>query len=496
MRVWILTLALGLVPFVADAGTCDSVVSLTLLHGRVTAASEVAAGAFAPPAGTRAGGPGGANVFASLPAFCRVSASLKSAPRSEIRLEVWLPASGWNGRLQVVGNGNFAGTISYPAMASALAAGYATASTDTGHQGPPKNTFVNNDLLLDFASRAIHQTTIAAKAIVNAFYGNAQMFAYFNGCSTGGRQALTEAQRFPNDFDGIVAGAPASYTSKQAFGQIWIYQATAAPGAALPEDRLEVLHQAVLQACDGRDGVRDGVIENPLTCGFDPRTIACKPGSDPSSCLTPAQADAAAKIYAGASNPRTGEFIFPGFERGSEAAWTPVPVSYAVDYFTYIVYGNPDWDPKRLNFDSDLDVAAKAKSARILDATNADLSRFTAHRGKLLMYQGWADQGIPPRNIVTYFSEVQKATKNAKASVRLFMVPGMGHCGGGDGTSTFDMASALDAWVTSGQAPQRIPAARVRNGVTDRTRPLCPWPQIATYTGTGSTDDEKNFVCR
>ena len=495
MRVWMLILALCLVPFAADASTCDSLVSLTLLHGRVTAASDVAAGTFAPPVGTRAGGPGGANVFASLPAFCRVSATLKSAPRSDIRVEVWLPAGGWNGRLQVVGNGNFAGTISYAAMASALAAGYATASTDTGHQGPPKNTFVNDDVLLDFVSRAIHQTTIAGKAIVNAFYGRAQTFAYFNGCSTGGRQALTEAQRFPNDFDGIVAGAPASDSSKQVFGQIWIYQATAAPGAALPKNALEILHKAVLQACDARDGVTDGAIENPLTCGFDPRTIVCRPGSDPASCLTAAQADAAAKIYAGASNPRTGEFLFPGFERGSELLWTPAPVSYAVDYFRDIVYHDPNWDPKTLNFDGDLAVAAKATDARILDAADPDVSRFAAH-GKLLMYQGWADQGIPPRNIVTYYSDVQKKTKNAKASVRLFMVPGMGHCGGGDGTSTFDMASALDAWVTSGTAPQRIHASRVRNGVTDRTRPLCAWPNVATYTGTGSVDDEQNFVCR
>lgn len=496
MRVLIFAVGLALVPFAADAAPCESLASLALLHGSVTAATGVAAGAFTPPVGTRAGGPGGANVFASLPPFCRVSATLKSSARSDIRMEVWLPDSGWNGRLQVVGNGNFAGTVSYPAMAAAVSAGYAAASTDTGHTGPPANTFANDDVLLDFVSRAIHETTIAAKAIVNDFYGRAQMFAYFNGCSTGGRQALTEAQRFPNDFDGIIAGAPASDTSRQAFGQIWIYQATAAPGAALPKEALAVLHRAVLQACDARDGVTDGVIENPLTCGFDPRTIACTPGGDSSSCLTAAQADAAAKIYAGASNPRTGEFIFPGFERGSEAAWSPVPVSYAVDYFRHIVYDDPNWDPTTLNFDGDLAVAAKAKNARILDATTPDLSRFTAHGGRLLMYQGWADQGIPPRNIVTYYGEVRKTTKDAKQSVRLFMVPGMGHCGGGDGTSTFDMASALDQWVTSGKAPQRIHASRVRKGVTDRTRPLCPWPQVATYTGTGSTDDEQNFVCR
>ena len=478
-----------------DAATCDSVARLPLANGVVTSAQRVDAGAFKPPSGARAGGPAAPN-FAALRAFCRVAATLKPTAQSDIRVEVWLPVNGWNGRLQVVGNGNFAGTISYPAMATALAAGYATASTDTGHTGQVSNTFANQEVLVDFAWRAIHETTIAAKKVIHSYYGGAPKRAYFNGCSTGGRQALTEAQRFPDDFDGIVAGAPASYGSKQVFGQVWIYQATATPESALPKEKLAVLHQAVLNACDTRDGVKDGVLENPLACTFDSGTIACKPGSEAASCLTPAQAEAASRIYAGASNPRTGEFIFPGFERGSEAAWSPVPVSYAVDYFKYIVYGNPNWDPKTLNFEDDLAVAAKAKNATLLDATEPDLGRFTKHGGKLLMYQGWADQAIPPRNIVTYYGNVQKKTKQAKDDVRLFMVPGMGHCGGGDGTSTFDMVAALDSWVASGKAPARIPASRVRNGVGDRTRPLCAWPLVATYTGTGSPDDEKNFVCK
>lgn len=479
----------------AGAATCESVARLPLADGVVTTAQPVEAGTFKLPSGVRAGGPGATN-FAALPAFCRIGITLKPTPRSDIRMEVWLPASGWNGKLQVVGNGNFAGTISYPAMATALAAGYASASTDTGHTGQVSNTFANQDVLVDFAWRAIHETTVAARKVIDGYYGGAPKLAYFNGCSTGGRQALTEAQRFPDDFDGIIAGAPASYGSKQVFGQIWIYQATAAGDSALPKEKLAVLHQAVLNACDARDGVRDGVLENPLACTFDPKTIACRTASDGASCLTPAQVEAAGRIYAGASNPRTGAFIFPGFERGSEAAWSPVPVSYAVDYFKYIVYDNPNWDPRTLNFDGDLLVAEKAKNATLLDANDPDLSRFTRHGGKLLMYQGWAEQGIPPRNVVTYYGNVRKKTKHANEDVRLFMVPGMGHCGGGDGTSTFDMVAALDAWVTSGHMPARIHASRVRSGVVDRTRPLCPWPQVATYTGTGSTDDETSFVCK
>jgi feruloyl esterase len=490
----LLSLLMLLVPAAAMAAPCESLMSLSNPERTVTMAQTVAPGEFRSPAG-RAGAPNATNPFEKLPSFCRVAATLKPSPRSDIKMEIWLPASGWNGKLEVVGNGAFAGTISYPALATALAAGYAAASTDTGHTGPSSNTFVNQDVLVDFAHRAIHETTAAAKTVVDAFYGSAPKSSYFNGCSTGGRQALTAAQRYPEDFNGIVAGAPASYGSKQTFGQIWIYEATATPEAALSREKQQALHAAVLDACDANDGVKDGVLENPLTCKFDPQAIACKAGDSP-SCLTAPQVEAVRKIYAGASNPHTGEFIFPGFERGSEALWTPTPVSYAVDYFKYVIFNNPNWDPKTLNFDSDVAGAAKAANYKIFDATDPDLDKFTGRGGKLLMYQGWAEPGIPPRNVVTYYGEVQKKTKNAKDAVRLFMVPGMGHCGGGDGTSTFDMVAALDQWMTTGKAPASIPASRVRNGVVDRTRPLCPWPQVAAYKGSGSTDDAANFACK
>ena len=208
-----------------------------MAHGTVTAAQEVAPGAFTPPAGPGRGGAGAASPFSRLGAFCRVAVTLKPAPRSDIKAEVWMPASGWNGKLQVVGNGGFAGTIGFAAMANAVAAGYASASTDTGHTGPAANTFANDDVLVDFAYRAIHETTVAAKRVVDAFYGAAPRFAYFNGCSTGGRQALTAAQRFPEDFNGIVAGAPASFTTRQAFGQIWIHQAIAVGPGAIPQGK-------------------------------------------------------------------------------------------------------------------------------------------------------------------------------------------------------------------------------------------------------------------
>ena len=478
----------------ASAATCESLTSLAVPHGTVTLAQTLAAGSFTPPSGRAGGPPGGQNPFAKLGSFCRVAVTLKPGAQSDIKAEVWLPSSGWNGKLQVVGNGGFAGTISYPAMANALAAGYAAASTDTGHTGPSTNTFANDDALIDFAHRAIHETAVAAKTTVVGLFGNAPKLSYFNGCSTGGRQAVTAAQRYPEDFDGIVGGAPASHTSTQAFGQIWFSQALADPASALPREKLTKLHDAVLNACDELDGAKDGVLENPLACKFDPQVLACTQGSDSASCLTQEQVDGVRRIYAGPSNPRTGHHIFAGLERGSELGWNPVPVSYAVDYFKYIVFKDPNWDPKTLNYDSDVERASKGGNL-VFDATDTDLSHFTKRGGKLIMYQGWAEPGIPPGNLVKYYGQIQQKTSGAKDSVRVFMVPGMGHCGGGDGTSTFDMVAALDAWRDGGKAPEQVNASRVRDGKVDRTRPLCAWPAVAKYKGTGSVDDAGNFVC-
>lgn len=480
----------ALAPRQAEAASCETLASLDLPNGGVTMAQMTAAGAFATPGG----GGRGAMAFAQLPAFCRVAATLQPTPRSTIKAEVWLPASTWNGKFQVVGNGGFAGTIPYAAMAAALAAGYAVAGTDTGHAGPAANTFVNDDVFVDYAYRAVHETTAAGKRIVDVFYGKPARFTYFSGCSTGGRQALQAIQRFPDDFDGVVAGAPGLHPSRQAFGQNWLYQAMAAPGAALGPDERQLLHDAVTNACDSLDGVRDGVIENPLACRFDPGTLVCR-GDAASGCLTASQVEAARKIYAGATNPRTGERIFPGLEPGSELGWSAEPVGLAADFFRFLVFKDSNWDPKTLNFDSHVELASRS-DGRLLDATRTDLTPYTRRGGKLILYQGWADPGIPPRNVVTYYENVVKSTPNAAGSVRLFMVPGMGHCGGGTGTSTFDMVAALDRWVEAGIPPARIEAARVRDGRIDRTRPLCPWPQQARYRGTGSTDDASSFVCR
>jgi feruloyl esterase len=496
MRIAFCVLTLVVVASAAEAATCQSLSSLSLPTITVTAAREVAAGSFTPPAGRQGGGRGG-NAFGALPAFCRVAVTLQPTPRSDIKSEVWLPARGWNGKLQVVGNGGFAGTIPYAAMASALAAGYAAAGTDTGHTGPAANTFVNDDVLTDYAYRAVHETTAAAKKITDALYGSAPRFSYFAGCSTGGRQGLQVAQRYPGDFDGIVAGAPGLRPSRQAFGQNWLYQATATAGSELPADARALVHGAVMKACDTLDGAGDGVLENPLACRFDPQVLACRDGATSTSgCLTAPQVEAVRKIYAGATNPRTGEQIFPGLERGSELGWSAGPVGLAADYFRFIVFKDPNWDPKSLNFDAHVALVDAKEEHRILDATRTDLGSFTSRGGKLLMYQGWAENGIPPRNVVNYYGQVQADTRDAANAVRLFMVPGMGHCGGGNGATTFDMVAALDRWVGSGRPPASIPAARLRDGKVDRSRPLCPYPQIARYKGSGSIADAVNFECR
>ncbi len=480
------------------AQACDTAASLTASPGgapfQVTVAQQVSAGGFTVPSGTADGPPGAASPYAALPAFCRVALTLHPGPKSDIKAEVWMPAAGWNGKLQVVGNGGFAGTVGYRALATALAAGYAAASTDTGHTGPAANTFATEDAVLDFAYRAIHETAVAAKRVVDHVYGAPPRLSYFNGCSTGGRQALTAAQRYPDDFNGIVGGAPAIYTTKQAFGQMWFYQAIALGEGAIPKEKLPLIHDAVLNACDGLDGARDGVLENPLACTFDPGVLACTAAAPPGACLTAAQVDAVRRVYAGPARAGTGEKIFPGLERGSELGWSPVPVSYSVDYFKHVVFKNAAWDPATLDFGRSVAEAYPA-AHQIFDANDPRLGAFTGRGGRLLMYQGWAEPGIPPGHIVKYYGQVQAQTLNAASSVRLFMVPGMGHCGGGDGASSFDMVAALDAWVESGTPPERIPASRVRNGKVDRTRPLCAYPRYARYTGTGSMDDAANFTC-
>ena len=481
--------------FAAFGANCADLAGLKLSATTITAAQTVAAGAFTPPA------PGGRgpSPFAPLPAFCRVTATLAPSADSDIRIEVWLPEAGWNGKFEAVGNGGWAGTISYPALATALGRGYATASTDTGHATPGGSFAMGHpEKLVDFGYRSVHEMTVQAKAIIATFYGNPAKRAYWNGCSTGGRQGLMSAQRYPADFDGIIAGAPANYMSHLQPWSLWVPMAVHQTEASyIPPAKYPVIHKAVLETCDALDGVRDGVLEDPTRCHFDPKTIECQ-GADTSACLTAPQVEAARKIYAPMTNPRTGLKLFPALEPGSEMGWSglagPQPMAIPVDTFKYMVHANPNWDWKTIDFDKDV-AATEKLFGPIIDAVNPDLSPFFNRGGKLLMYHGWNDQLIAPRNSIEYFDSVRYTLGTAKTldAMRLYMVPGMGHCNGGDGTGTFDIVSNLERWVEQGQAPDSIVASRTN---PTRTRPLCQWPKVAVYSGTGSTDDAANFSCR
>jgi feruloyl esterase len=434
---------------------------------------------------------------------CRLAATLRPTSDSEIKIEIWLPeARAWNGKYEAAGNGGWGGSLNYADMTSALSRGYATSSTDTGHTGGRASFAVGHpERLIDFGYRSIHEMTLAAKQVIAAFYGAGPKLSYFAGCSSGGRQALMEAQRFPDDYDGIVAGAPTNNWTKLMFGRIWVAQATLSdPARYIDPSQYPLIHRAVLAACDSLDGVKDGVLENPTQCHFDPAALACKGNAGP-ACLTNAQVQAAQRIYTPAKNPFTGEEIFPPMERGSELVWKtlaggPKPILLADDYFRYVVFENPDWDFKTLNFTSDVKKALE-RDAGTLSATNPDLRPFFAHGGKLIHYHGWTDQQVMPRNSIQYYESVIAAGGKTKTadSYRLFMVPGMNHCRGGDGPDTFDMLSALEQWREHEKAPDAILASHSTDGKVDRIRPLCPYPQVSRYKGAGSTDDAANFSC-
>jgi tannase/feruloyl esterase len=488
----------------AGATSCESLSSLVLPNTTITSSQAVAAGGFMPPVSPgRAGGPGGGGqAFAELPAFCRVAATLKPSSDSDIRVEVWLPAAGWNGKFEAVGNGGFAGSISYPAMAQALRRGYATSSTDTGHSGGGANFAIGHpEKLIDFGYRSVHEMTVAAKAIVGAFYASGPQQSYFNGCSTGGRQALQEAQRFPSDFNGIIAGAAPHIQPQLLSGVVWVGQAALKdPGSSIPRTKYPAIHKAVLASCDALDGLKDGLIDDPTRCHFDPRVLQCQ-GNEGAECLTAAQVETARKIMAPES--RTGSEVFLGLERGGELGWGgltagPEPNSDGIGQFKYIVFENPNWDWR--TFDAKTDVArAENAYGGLINANDPNLKPFAFHGGKLITYHGWADTTIPSHASIAYYERVLETMGGVSKTqdwYRLFMVPGMGHCGGGEGPNSFDMLTALEQWVEKGQAPGQIVASHSTAGNVDRTRPLCPYPQVARYTGTGSIDDAANFVCR
>jgi feruloyl esterase len=492
---------LAMTAFGALAQTpCEQLKRLKVTGMAITLAEWKAAGPLQNP------GTPGAAAAQILPAYCRVAATLKPTPDSDIKMEVWLPASAaWNGKFEAVGGGGWAGVISYPAMAGALQDGYATSSTDTGHEARNADFAVGHpEKVIDFSHRAVHEMTVKAKAIITAHYGRGPRFSYWNGCSTGGRQGLMEAQRYPEDFDGIVAGAPANNYTRLCAWRLALEAAVLKdPARVVPPAKAALLNRAVLAACDSLDGVKDGLLTDPRQCHFDPSTLLCR-GSEGDNCLTASQIESVNMAYAPAKS-KAGELIYPGLAPGGEAGWAALsgagaaPGALNVEMFKYVAHEDPKWDWR--TFDMDRDTALADRKAGYMNAMDPDLSAFKAHGGKLLMYHGWNDGAsggaISPLNSINYYTSVlEKMGPHQENWLRLFMAPGMAHCGGGPGPNQFNALAAVERWRESGIAPDQMYASHVTNNRVDMTRPLCPYPQVAVYQGTGSTNDAGNFACK
>lgn len=512
---------------------CESLAGLNLPHTTFTVAQSATAGSFTPP---------GDEPIPNLPDFCRVEGMIKPTSDSNIQFEVWVPSSGWNRKFRAVGSFGFGGSMNFPEMAAALRDGYATAATDGGHRGHIENNWDASwalgfpEKVVDYGYRAVHEMTEKARATIQAFYGQAPQWSYFEGASNGGREALMEAQRFPDDYQGILAGAPALFLTRLMASGIYNIQAPSLTNLAsyIPASKIPAISAAVLAACDALDGVTDGILNDPRHCRFDPSVLRCK-GAETDGCLTSAQIAQLKRIYAGLRNSK-GEQIFPGYMPGGEEGddgWKGITADgpgqgdisiLGENYFRYMVFGNPAWDFRTVSAERALQIADE-KTAQMVDAADPDLRRFKARGGKLILYQGWSDPILPPLGTVNYYDSVvaKMGLQETEAFIRLYMVPGMHHLYGGPGPNFFgqfdfstidpklqgvaaatdpqhNISSALEQWVEKGTPPASIIAAKYVNDTdpsqgVKMTRPLCPYPQIAKYKGTGDTNDAANFVC-
>lgn len=463
---------------------CENIQSLSLPSTAVTEAAIVAAGPY--QAGGRGGGQG-----PMLPSHCRIHAVLAPSSDSHIEMELWMPEpSRWNGKFLAVGNGGWAGSISFAAMAGGLAEGYAVASNDTGHEGGSGSFALGHpEKLVDFAYRAMHEMTVQSKSMVQSFYGQAAELSYYEGCSTGGRQGLMAVQRYPEDFDAVIAGAPANphiylHASDLRRG----LHVTSNEANKVTSEELSMVKEAVINACDAIDGVVDGLLTDPRACTFD---VSSVPG------LTPAQISTIEISYSDTVRSN-GDLIFPGFPMGGEDGWVHTnvtePIGIAVDSFRYVGREDAEWDWR--TFDLEEDLALAMENGGYINAMETDLSDFRDAGGKLLLYHGWNDQLITAQNTINYYNSVLATMGDGQDDwMRLFMVPGMNHCRGGDGPNQLDWLSSLERWRETGDAPASVQAIRVSGATVDMTRPVCAYPTVATYTGVGSTNDAANFTC-
>jgi feruloyl esterase len=488
----------------ADSSPCEGLTKLNLLHTQITQATVVEKGAFTPPPG--GGGPPGQApnpIFATLPSFCRVIATLRPAADSDIRIEVWMPVDGWNGRLEAVGNGGFSSNIQYNALAQAVVKGYAGTATNTGHDSNDSAfTIGHPERIKDWGYRSIHEMTVTAKAILAAHYGSGPKYSYWNSCSTGGRQGLVAAEYYPKDFDGLAVGDPANPMTRLQANSIAINLALNKDQASfIPQEKWAMIHQTVMNQCDAADGLKDGLIEDPMSCKFQVNSLLCKNG-DAADCLTAPQIAALGQVVSGSKNPRTGAQLYPGYPLGTAMLPGPVagvkPDGSAPDTFQMVFQG-ADWDYHAFDFDKDTARADKLGNPTINAVDETKLKALFAHGGKLLMYHGWNDPAITPLISIDYYNKAVAANGGKDKtynSIRLFLVPGMNHCGGGEGPNVFDKTDVIADWVEHGKAPDEIIASHTNaDHQVDRTRPLCPYPQLAKYKGSGSIDEAQNFVC-
>ncbi|MGH9715339.1 MAG: tannase/feruloyl esterase family alpha/beta hydrolase [Candidatus Acidiferrales bacterium] len=494
--------------------SCESLASLKIPNVAITLAKSIGAPPDfkVPSVAGRLGTPPGMKV--SVP-FCRIAGFATPTSDSHISFEVWLPVrANWDGLYIGVGNPAFVGAVVYGSMARELARGSATASSDTGHSDakatgnlPLTWAIGHPEKIADWGYRSVHVTAVVAKALIRAYYGRPAKYSFWSSCHEGGNQGLTEAQKYPNDFDGIAVGDPAYYMTHLQAGSeylAWVAfkDGVKAPGY-IPPSKYPVLNRAALDACDALDGVRDGFIEDPARCHFDPATIQCPPHEDAASCLTPAQVATAKNIYAGATFA-DGKPIYPGFEPGSELHWGamlagPNPPGISNGFFQYMVFQNPKWNFHSFNLDRDTRLA-DAKVGALVNSIDPNLRAFKAHGGKLLLYDSWNETGIPPRSAIDYYKRVLKAMGGSSKTndfVRLFMVPGTGICPGYAmfSDSDFSALNVIEKWRETNVPPSRITVTQRVGHAVERTHPACPYPQAAIYKGIGSPYAASSFTC-
>jgi hypothetical protein len=515
----------------AQADTCSNLKNtFSLPHLTITSAETIPAGSF------KTSNSDGRVPVSDLPAFCRVIGTLTPVSDSQIAVEVWMPVSGWNGELQSIGNHELGGVFFYGDMATELKRNFAVASTDTGHTDIADANWAigHPEKVVDFGWRAVHEMTVTAKAVIASFYGSNPRYSYFNGCSSGGREALKEAQKFPADYDGIISGSAMNYWTHSHVEHIWNAQTMLQDGVTgahfLPRDKHKLVIDAALNYCRNSDteASTDGFLTNPSRCDWKPQMLVCKAGQDPSTCITAEQAQSLDKLFSPILNPRTKEQVYPAsmktIELTNPQGLTNGP---AAKYFAGLVFEKPDWDWKSLNYDSDV-AFADDKDAKVgqINAIDPDLRAFQARHGKLIGYHGWVDPNFTAAYAVEYYESVVHVIgkesgdhhdgdglKETQDFYRFFVAPGMGHCTGGPGPNAFgglaqpvaaldpqhDLVSAIQEWVEHGVAPTQIIATKFvgddpSKGIAMQ-RPLCVYPQEAHYKGAGSATDPANFEC-